>query len=43
VNTDFTLRPGTTTDHPLIYSSTAKSLRSSPYYADVPPDRGATS
>ena len=33
--TDFSLRPGTDQDHALIYSATAQSLRSSPYYRDL--------
>jgi len=33
---DFQFRPATSQDHPLIYSATAKSLRSSPYYTDLP-------
>ncbi len=36
---DFDLRPGTEADHRLIFSATAKSLRSSPLYADLPPDQ----
>jgi hypothetical protein len=36
---DFELRPGTDQDLPLVYSATAKSLRSSPYYRDLPPDQ----
>ncbi len=37
--TDFELRPATEADHRFIYSATAKSLRSSPLYADLPPDQ----
>lgn len=37
--TDFELRPGTDQDHALVYSATAKSLRSSPLYSDLPPDQ----
>jgi ribosomal protein S18 acetylase RimI-like enzyme len=37
--TDFELRPGTAEDLPLVYSATAKSLRSSPYYRDIPADQ----
>jgi GNAT superfamily N-acetyltransferase len=36
---EFELRAGTGADHPLIYSATAKSLRSSPLYRDLPPDQ----
>jgi len=33
--TDFSLHPGTDQQHALIYSATAQSLRSSPYYRDL--------
>jgi GNAT superfamily N-acetyltransferase len=36
---DFELRPGTDQDLPIVYSATAKSLRSSPLYRDLPPDQ----
>jgi GNAT superfamily N-acetyltransferase len=36
---DFELRPGTNQDLALVYSATAKSLRSSPLYRDLPPDQ----
>ena len=34
---DFLIRPGVPDDRSLVYNATAKSMRSSPYYADVPP------
>jgi hypothetical protein len=36
---DFELRPGTDQDLPLVYSATARSLRSSLLYRDLPPDQ----
>jgi GNAT superfamily N-acetyltransferase len=36
---DFELRPGTNQDLALVYSATAKSLRSSPLYRDIPADQ----
>jgi GNAT superfamily N-acetyltransferase len=36
---DFTVRPGTAKDFPLVYSATAKSLRLSPLYRDLSPDQ----
>jgi hypothetical protein len=35
---DFEIRPGCTDDHRLVYSATARSMRSSPYYEDMPPE-----
>lgn len=37
--TDFELRAGTDQDLPLVYSATAKSLRSSPLYRDITRDQ----
>jgi predicted component of type VI protein secretion system len=36
---DFELRPGTGQDLPIVFSATAKSLRSSPLYRDLAADQ----